>query len=171
VEPAPALPPASTLPQARVPGPDGAAPGVFRVQVGAFLDHRNADRLVARLRNDNFQVVDSVSEQSRVLYRVLATPRSSEGYEAFVADIKRLGFAPELRGDSAVVTGPVSMKEAVEVSRTLRERGFRVRLERQASSGSFRVVRVGEFATAEEAERLRTQLQGRGLEGIVVRER
>jgi hypothetical protein len=39
-----------------------------------------------------------------------------------------------------------------ETSRRLRDQGIRHRLERQVSSGKFRVVRVGSYATAAEAE-------------------
>jgi cell division protein FtsN len=58
----------------------------------------------------------------------------------------------------------------VEVSRRLRGQGIRIRLERQASASAFRVVRIGGYETAEEAERVRAELAARGYDGIVVRE-
>jgi cell division protein FtsN len=152
-------------PRAR-PGPRG----VFRVQVGAFLDHRNADRLIQRLRGENLEVADSIVEQSRVLYRVVARPREGEPYEGFLERLRGFGFTPETTGDGTLVTAPVPLHAAVEASRRLRENDVSVRLERAASAAAFRVVRVGRFATAEDAEHVRAELAGRGIEGFVVRE-
>jgi cell division protein FtsN len=166
--PAPEPPPAA--PAAEKPVAKPGAPGVYRIQVGAFLDHRNADRLIERLRGEGIEVVNSVVEESRTLYRVLATPNDSEGYPALVQRLRGLGFAPELSDDGAVVTRPVPLRTAVETSRRLRDQGVRVRLDRQVASANFRVVRVGAYPTAEEAERARAELVGRGIEGFVVRE-
>ena len=147
-----------------------AEPARYRVQVGAFLDHRNADRLVDRLRTQNLEVVDSFIEQSRVLYRVVALPGEQEKVEELVTRLRGLGSDPELLDEGAAVTGFVSLYEAVEAARELRNLGIATRLERQVGAASFRVVRVGEYPTAAEAERLRTELAAQGLEGFVVRE-
>jgi hypothetical protein len=138
--------------------------------VGAFLDHRNADRLIQRLRGDHLEVDDSILEHSRVLYRVVAEPREGEAYEGLLERLRGLGFTPEVTGDGALVTAPVPLYAAVETSRRLRENEVRVRLERSPSAAAFRVVRVGRFSTWEEAERARTELAGRGVLGFVVRE-
>lgn len=152
------------------PRADGAS-ALFRVQVGAFLDHRNADRLVQRLRAENLEVVDTVLEQSRVLYRVVALPAEGEGYGALVERLNALGLAPELTDDGAAVTGLMPLRSAVETARRLRDQGIRTRLDREAGAAAFRVVRVGGYPSAGEAERARAELAARGLEGIVVRER
>jgi len=144
--------------------------GLFRVQVGAFLDHRNADRLMQRLRAENFEVADTIVEQSRVLYRVLARPRDEEGYDEFLERLRGLGFDPETTDGGALVTAPVPLHVAVEASRRLRESDVGVRLERATSAAAFRVVRVGRFESPEDAERMRVELAGRGIEGFVVRE-
>lgn len=150
--------------------PAPARGAVFRVQVGAFLDHRNADRLMQRLRAENLEVADSIVEHSQVLYRVLAQPPDGEPYEAFIERLRGLGFTPETAEDGALVTAPVPLHAAVEVSRRLREHDIRSRLERSVSGATFRVVRIGRFGTADEAERARAELVGRGVEGFVVRE-
>lgn len=151
--------------------PPGAA--VFRIQVGAFLDHRNADRLTERLRGEGLDVVvNSVVEESRTMYRVLAMPADGAGYAPLVQRLRELGYdAPELTDDAAAVTRPVPLASAVETSRRLREQGIRVRLEQRPSSAAFRVVRVGAYPTVEEAERARAELAARGYEGFVIRER
>jgi cell division protein FtsN len=154
---------------ATAPTPAGA--GVFRIQMGAFLDHRNADRLTERLRGEGLEVNTSFMEESRTTYRVLASPPDGEGRQALVQRLRDLGFAAELTGDGAAVTQPVPLRAAVETSRRLKEQGIRVRLEREASSAAFRVVRVGAYPTAEEAERVRAELAAKGYDGIVIRDR
>jgi cell division protein FtsN len=178
-DPAPATPPAAkptpvSTPAAE-PGPEKPAavstgPAVYRIQLGAFLDHRNADRLIERLRGEGLDAGNSLVDESQTLYRVLVTPSEGEGYPALVQRLRGLGFTPELTDQGAIVSGPVSLRTAVETSRRLRDQGIRVRLDRQVSSGKFRVVRVGAYATAAEAERARAELGARGYEGIVVRE-
>jgi cell division protein FtsN len=144
---------------------------VFRVQVGAFLDHRNADRLAERLRSEGVEVASTLVEESRTMYRVLATPSEGDRYETLIERLRTLGHAPELTDDGAAVTGPVPLRSAIEASRQLREQGIRVRFERAPSSAALRVVRVGAYGTAEEAERARVELAGRGYDGFVIRER
>jgi cell division protein FtsN len=59
----------------------------------------------------------------------------------------------------------------VETSHTLRQQGVPVRLKQEVSSATYRVVRVGAFATVAEAEAALATLNARGVEGVVVRER
>jgi cell division protein FtsN len=162
---------ATSAPVGQAPPPAGAGRPVFRIQLGAFLDHRNADRLTERLRGEGVEVVNSVIEESRTMYRVLAVPAEGDGYEALVQRLRELGFTPELTDDAAVVTQPIPMAAAVEASRRLRDQGIRVRLEKRPSSAAFRVVRAGAYASAEEADRARAELAARGYEGFVIRER
>ncbi len=166
------VPKSGTTSAARpVAPPIPAGAGVYRIQVGAFLDHRNADRLIERLRGEGLEVVTNLMEESRTTYRVLAVPSEGDGREALVQRLRELGFSPELAGDGAAVTQPVPLRAAVETSRQLKAHGIRVRLEREASSAAFRVVRVGAYPTAEEAERARGELTAKGYEGVIVRER
>jgi cell division septation protein DedD len=150
--------------------PPGQSAVVFRLQVGAFLDHRNADRLVERLRGEGTEVVDRAVEHGRVLHRVVATAREGESYDVLLQRLTELGFTPELSGDAVTVTAPIPLHEAVHASRRLREAGVQVRLEKTVGAAAFRVVRVGRFATADEAERARVDLAARGIDGFVVRE-
>lgn len=171
-----ARPEAATDPAPATPKPEPSAstnqgPALFRIQVGAFLDHRNADRLVERLRSEGFEAANSIVEETRTLYRVLATPADGEGYPGLLQRLRELGFTSELTDHGAAVTRLVPLRSAVEASRRLREQGIRVRLEREVSSAAFRVVRVGSFPTAEEAEHGRAELLAKGYEGIVVRDR
>lgn len=161
---------AALAPKPETPAPASPGPAVYRIQVGAFLDHRNADRLIERLRTEGVEVVNSIVEESRTFYRVVATPQEGEGYPALAGRLRALGLESEPAADGGAVTRPVPLRPAVEMSRRLREQGIPVRLERQTSSAAFRVVRVGAYDTTDAAERARAELVTRGYEGFVVRE-
>lgn len=145
---------------------------LFRIQVGAFLDHRNADRLVERLRGEGLGAATSVFEQSRILYGVLAIPGDSEGGSATLLEtLRALGFTAAATEEGLAVTELVPLRTAVEVSHRLREQSITVRLKQEVGSTTFRVVRVGSYATSEEADRALVTLAARGFDGVVVRER
>jgi len=154
---------------------------VFRIQVGAFQEPRNADRLVERLRSEGLGTATSVFEQSRVLYRVVAVPPegatggepggTADGSDTFLERLRALGFAPETTDEGPAVTRLVPLSVAVEASHRLRQQGIRVRLRQEVGSATYRVVRVGSYATSEEADRALAGLVARGFEGFVVRER
>jgi cell division protein FtsN len=149
-----------------------APPSVYWVQVGAFLDHRNADRLVERLRGDGLSAATTSFEQSRVLYRVmLAGADGSRVGDDAVERARGLGHPVETTADGPAVTGLVPLRRAVEISHTLRQQGVPVRLKQEVSSSTYRVVRVGSFATVAEADSALATLSARGVEGVVVRER
>jgi cell division protein FtsN len=144
------------------------------VQVGAFLDHKNADRLAERLRSEGLSASTSAFEQSRVLYRVLlAGPEGGAGSvpDDVIAKARGLGHPVEVTPEGPAVTGPVPLRKAVETSHALRQQSFRVRLKQEVSSSTFRVVKVGSFTTVSEAEATLATLTAKGVEGVVVRER
>jgi cell division protein FtsN len=142
------------------------------VQVGAFLDHRNADRLAERLRGDGFPATTTAFEQSRVLYRVLlAGPDGASVPDDAVERARGLGHTVEATPEGPAVTGSVPLRKAVETSHSLRQQGIPVRLKQEVSSATYRVVRVGSFATVAAAEKALATLNAKGVDGIVVRER
>jgi cell division protein FtsN len=148
-----------------------APPPVYWVQVGAFLDHRNADKLVERLRGEGLPAATTAFEQSRVLYRVLlAGPEGGPVPDDAVTRARGLGHPVETTADGPAVTGSVPLRKAVETSHALRQQGFQVRLKQEVSSSTYRVVRVGSYPTVAEAEAALATLTAKGLEGIVVRE-
>jgi cell division septation protein DedD len=149
-----------------------APPVAYWVQVGAFLDHRNADRLAERLRGDGLTAATTAFEQSRVLYRVLLVGPEDGGVSDDVIErVRGLGHPVEATAEGPAVAGLVPLRRAVEISHTLREQGVPVRLKQEVSSSTYRVVRVGSFGTVAEAETMLAKLTARGVEGVVVRER
>ena len=157
------------------PAPSGSLappPAVYWVQVGAFLDHRNADRLAERLRGDGLSAATTSFEQSRVLYRVLLVGgESGRVTDDAVERARSLGHPVETTSDGPAVTGLVPLRKAVETSHALRQQGVPVRLKQEVSSSTFRVVRVGSFPTVAEADAALAALSAKGVEGVVVRER
>ena len=172
---APASPPREPgrpTPPEGVSGSLAAPPAVYWVQVGAFLDHKNADRLAERLRGDGLSAATTSFEQSRVLYRVLlAGGEGGRVTDDAVERVRGLGHPVETTADGPAVTGLVPLRKAVETSHTLRQQGVPVRLKQEVSSSTFRVVRVGSFPTVAEADATLAALTARGVEGVVVRER
>lgn len=164
--------PATQAPEPARGGTLVAPPAVYWVQVGAFLDHRNADRLAERLRGEGLPATTTAFEQSRVLYRVLlAGPDGARAPDDTVERVRGLGHTVETTADGPAVTGSVPLRKAVETSHSLRQQGVPVRLKQEVSSSTFRVVRVGSFATVAEADGALATLNAKGVEGIVVRER
>jgi cell division protein FtsN len=158
-------PPAATA----VPGP---ASGLFRIQVGAFRDPRNADRLAERLRSEGADVLVAGSGgDGGSLYRIVARPADGEAADAAIDRLRGLGHRAEETPDGVLVGEPVAVRAAIETTRQLREQGVRVRLERVPAPAGLRVVRVGGYATLDEAERARGELAARGYPAVVVRER
>lgn len=160
--------PVTPSPAPAVTGGDGAG-GAYRVQVGAFAEPAEADRLAARLRGEGFPISERVVERPRWLYRILVIPPPG-GSQALMAEIQGLGLsaAPGTQGLSGI--GPLPLRRAVEAARRLDATGIEVRLIRETAKARLHVVRVGGFATPEEAEQARRDLAGRGLDGVVIRE-
>jgi cell division septation protein DedD len=164
----PASPPSATS----TAEPLATPPSVYWVQVGAFLDHKNADRLVERLKGDGMAATTTSFEQSRVLYRVLLVGASGgRPSDDAVEKVRGLGHPIESTTDGPAVTGLVPLRKAVETSHALRQQGFPVRLKQEVSSSTYRVVRVGSFPTVAEADAALASLTAKGVEGVVVRER
>jgi len=152
-------------------GPGAAPPPVYWIQAGAFLDHKNAERLAERLRGDGFPATSTLFDQSRVLYRVVVSSENGDSPgEDMIEKVRTLGFTIE-RGEAGIAaTGLVPLRNALEASRRLRDNGIPVQLRQEVGSATYRVVRVGSFPTAREAEDSLGSLQARGVEGFVVRE-
>jgi cell division protein FtsN len=168
----PAGPPVATTSAPATSEPLAAPPSVYWVQVGAFLDHKNADRLVERLKGDGLAATTTSFEQSRVMYRVLLMGSGgSRPGDDTIEKVRVLGHPVESTPDGPAVTGLVPLRKAVETSHTLRQQGFPVRLKQEVSSSTYRVVRVGSFPTVAEADATLASLTAKGLEGVVVRER
>lgn len=147
--------------------------GPFRIQVGAFRDPQNADRLAERLRGEGADVVvGGAAGESESLYRIVARPPDGETIGSLAERLRGLGQRVEETPGGVVVGEPVPVRGAIETTRQLRGHGVRVRLERvPAQAAGLRTVRVGSYATLDDAERARGELVARGYPAAIVRER
>jgi cell division protein FtsN len=156
------------------PGPvasDPAASGlVFRVQLGSFLDVRNALRMVERLRGEGLPANVRTAEGQQMRYRVLVTPGTSESEKELLARLSALGIAATAVNGQIAVTGFVPTDDADAIASRLEDEAIAVRVEREQRALSYHAVRVGAYRAAQDAERARAELAARGLEGVVVRE-
>jgi cell division protein FtsN len=139
--------------------------------VGAFLDHKNADRLAEKLKTDGHATATTSFEQSRVLYRVvLVSADGGRVTDDAIERVKGLGHPVETTTDGPAVSGLVPLRKAVETSHTLRQQGVPVRLKQEVSSATYKVVRVGSFPTIADADAALAALSAKGVEGVVTRE-
>jgi cell division protein FtsN len=147
--------------------------GPFRIQVGAFRDPQNADRLAERLRGEGADVVvGGAAGESESLYRIVARPPDGETIGSLAERLRGFGQRVEETPGGVVVGEPVPVRGAIETTRQLRGHGVRVRLERvPAQAAGLRTVRVGSYATLDDAERARGELVARGYPAAIVRER
>ncbi len=147
--------------------------GDFWVQVGAFQDADNAQRLQKTLRGSGMPVaVTPVAREA---------PAPSYQHEVFVtgatpetvnAALRGRGTARAVRGGVAVQPA-LELKDAVAVSKRLTADGLAVKIRRvggdaaHADRGPQHVVRVGPYASRSEATEVRRDLVGKGLAGFV----
>lgn len=141
--------------------------GGYLVQVGAFQESANAAKLAAKLTAENYPV-----------RRMAVTRSSPAGYEVVVLGATPAEVNDRLRGESwrgeagqggTVIRPPLSLKDAVALSQTLRAEGFRVKIRRTEGAATVHVVWVGEFPDRAGAEAVRRELKEKGHDGFIVR--
>ncbi len=171
----PAVIPADAPPILADPGPISTEPPaasglVFRVQVGSFLDLRNALRMVERLRGEGLPADLRVAQGHQVRYRVLVTPGTGETDEKLLARLSVLGVSATAVNGEFAVTGFVPTEDADAIASRLEDEAIAVRVEGEQRVVSYHAVRVGTYRAAQDADRARVELTARGLAGLVVRE-
>jgi cell division septation protein DedD len=145
-----------------------SASGNYWVQVGAFQEERNAERLAATLREHRMP-----AEVTRVSRGAVELPK----HEVFVSGATAEAVGTALRGTGAtarVVAGgvavqpPVELKDAVAMSRRLSGAGLAVKIRRvDDAGGTLHVVRVGGYPSRPRAETARQELHKNGLGGFI----
>jgi cell division protein FtsN len=164
-----ATPPVPAIRPSPAPAPAVEPAPTFHVQVGSFLEPRNAARLVEQLRAEGLAVESLIVEGRRGRYRVSAPLEDGTDADGLVARLRDLGFSPQVAAGAVAVTAFVPTSEADDAAGRLEDAGIAVRVEEERRAVSYHVVRVGAYATADAAERGRDALATRGLPGIVVR--
>ena len=186
-------PPVAAAAPKRVPAPAPAAGGSYWIQVGAFVQEKNAETLAKTLRAEQFPV--EIARMNRGGGSASASaPAPAKAAEpggqnqlvitgstpdAVNAALKGKGTAQVVKG-GIVVNPSYDLETAMSLSSALKKEGFKVVI-RRAKSGpapapaapvagggtTYHVVRVGGFADRAKALQARADLEAKGHAGIL----
>jgi len=184
-------PPVAAAAPKRVPAPAPAAGGSYWIQVGAFVQEKNAETLAKALRAEQFPVEIARLNRGGGSASAPAPAKSVEpgGQNQLVitgstpdavnAALKGKGTAQVVKG-GIVVNPSYDLETAMSLSSALKKEGFKVVI-RRAKSGpapapaapvagggtTYHVVRVGGFADRAKALQARADLEAKGHAGIL----
>ena len=184
-------PPVAAAAPKRVPAPAPAAGGSYWIQVGAFVQEKNAETLAKTLRAEQFPVEIARMNRGGGSASAPAPAKSVEpgGQNQLVitgstpdavnAALKGKGTAQVVKG-GIVVNPSYDLETAMSLSSALKKEGFKVVI-RRAKSGpapapaapvagggtTYHVVRVGGFADRAKALQARADLEAKGHAGFL----
>ena len=184
-------PPVAAAAPKRVPAPAPAAGGSYWIQVGAFVQEKNAETLAKALRAEQFPVEIARLNRGGGSASAPAPAKAAEpgGQNQLVitgstpdavnAALKGKGTAQVVKG-GIVVNPSYDLETAMSLSSALKKEGFKVVI-RRAKSGpapapaapvagggtTYHVVRVGGFADRAKALQARADLEAKGHAGIL----
>jgi len=184
-------PPVAAAAPKRVPAPAPAAGGSYWIQVGAFVQERNAESLAKTLRAEQFPVEIARLSRGGGGASAPAPAKAAEpgGQNQLVitgstpdavnAALKGKGTAQVVKG-GIVVNPSYDLETAMSLSSALKKEGFKVVI-RRAKSGAvpapaapatgggttYHVVRVGGFADRAKALQARADLEAKGHAGFL----
>jgi cell division septation protein DedD len=160
----------------------GGSTGGHWVQVGAFLEEKNAEALAKQLRGESFPVqISQVTRGGGTAATQPAKPAGAQNQlfitgstpDAVNAALKGKGTAQAVKG-GVVVNPPFDLETAMSLSSSLKKDGFKVVIRRaktapaKAAGGStLHVVRVGGFADRAKAQQARGELEAKGHPGFL----
>src|SRR5262249_34887222 len=160
-------PPLSPPPFAAVARSTALAPSVgpsrFAIEFGPFVSAADAEIVERRLTEAGYATVRSRQRSGATTYAVLIerVPTTHEA-KRLAATLREHG-----EGDTALVSAdpivlrvgtPLPLRGAVELAERLRARGHQVRVAAQPGETSTFIVRLGAFASRDEAEIRRREL-------------
>jgi cell division septation protein DedD len=173
----------------RPPPPAPAASGSYWIQVGAFVQEKNAEALAKALRAEQFPVEIARLSRGGGGASAPAKPVESGGQNQLVitgstpdavnAALKGKGTAQVVKG-GIVVNPAYDLETAMSLSSQLKKEGFKVVIRRAKSAATtaapatgggitYHVVRVGGFADPAKAQQARADLEAKGHAGFVTR--
>ena len=180
-KPAPAVKPAPAA--QRSGAAEGGSPGGYWVQVGAFLEEKNAEGLAKQLRGESFPVQVSLVTRGSAPVPAKATGGQNQLFitgstpDAVTAALKGKGTAQAVKGGVAV-NPPFDLETAMSLSSSLKKEGFKVVIRRakaaapKAAAGggpAYHVVRVGGYPDRTKARQVRGELEAKGHPGFLTR--
>lgn len=155
--------------------------GGYWVQVGAFLEERNAQALAKQLRSENFSVQISTATRGGAPAPATASGGQNQLFitgstpDAVNAALKDKGRAQAVKG-GVQVNPPFDLETAMSLSSSLKKDGFNVEIRRakvavpKTSSGdgsTYHIVRVGGYPDRTKAQEARGDLQAKGHPGFL----
>jgi cell division septation protein DedD len=184
-------PPVAAAAPKRVPAPAPAAGGSYWIQVGAFVQEKNAETLAKTLRAEQFPVEIARLNRGGGSASAPAPAKSVEpgGQNQLVitgstpdavnAALKGKGTAQVVKG-GIVVNPSYDLETAMSLSSALKKEGFKVVIRRARNSPApapaaraagngttYHVVRVGGFADRAKALQARADLEAKGHAGFL----
>ena len=147
---------------------EGGSPGGYWIQVGAFLEGKNAEALAKQLRGENFPVQVSLVTRGGAPAPARATGGQSQLFitgttpDAVNAVLKGKGTAQAVKGGVAV-NPPFDLETAMSLSSSLKKEGFKVLIRRAEAAApktagggpAYHVVRVGGYPDRTKAQQAR----------------
>jgi len=156
-----------TAPKAAAPTPP--AQGEYWIQVGAFQDRRNAERLAEEIRAERLPVqlaaVTRNGGDNASRHELLVTGSTVDA----VNGLLRGRHSAEAVPGGVLIRPALSLREAVELSKRLAAERLTVKIRRAAMGGgsTYHVVRVGAFPDRARALEVRADLAAKGHAGFV----
>lgn len=193
--PAPSAPVAKAEPKASAkpsaPAESGSLGGYW-VQVGAFVEEKNAEALSKQLKNENFPVTVSRISRGGSTPAAPAAPASPGGSggqnqlyitgstaDAVNAALKGKGTAQTVKG-GLVVNPSYDLETAMSLSSALKKEGFKVVIRRAKAAPAtapppsnggggtiYHIVRVGGYPDRAKALQVRGELEAKGHRGFL----
>jgi cell division septation protein DedD len=159
---------------------EGGSPGGYWVQVGAFIEEKNAEALAKQLRGENFPVQVSLVTRGGAPVPAPATGGQNQLFitgstpDAVNAALKGKGTAHAVKGGAAV-NPPFDLETAMSLSSSLKKEGFKVVIRRAEAAAAktagggpaYHVVRVGGYSDATKAQQARGELKAKGHSGFL----
>jgi cell division septation protein DedD len=164
---------------------EGGSPGDYFVQVGAFLEEKNAESLTRQLRGEGFLVhVTQVTRGGGSAPSAPAKASSGGQNQLFItgstpdavnAALKGKGTAQAVKG-GIVVNPAFDLETAMSLSSSLKKDGFKVVIRRAKGAQpapktgggqTFHIVRVGGYPDRAKAQQARGELEAKGHSGFL----
>lgn len=174
------------------PPEGGSAGGGYWVQVGAFVEEKNAEALSKQLKGQNFPVTISRISRGGSAPTPAASPTkpaasgaqnqlfiTGSTADAVNAALKGKGTAQAVKG-GLVVNPPYDLETAMSLSSALKKEGFKVVIRRAKAAPAaappsngggggttYHVVRVGGYPDRAKALQVRSELEAKGHPGFL----
>jgi len=152
------------------------AAGNYALQVGAFAVKSNAERLQKRLEEKGFAVTVRQTSPRLPRHRVLVGEYAAQGdaqaqrNKAVGAGAKGAKVVPAGGGKFTVEAGTFrDLDAAIDLARELQKSGIVSRIDSRPTATGLYQVRIGAYASRQEAQTQLEALRKEGLSPIVVR--